>query len=72
MLGLGIGVAAAEAALLVPPDLDPYWPQPFQDDPLQLLRIAERLARTVPIDEETTGFSRLVVSVTDLLREAGP
>lgn len=71
MLALGMQVAAAEAALLVPPELDPYWPQPTQHDPLELLRTAEQLARTVPIDDETAGFSRIVVSIADLLREAG-
>lgn len=71
VLGLGLHVAAAEVALLVPPDLDPYWPQPTQNDPLELLRIAERLARTVPVVDETAGFSKVVVNVTDLLREAG-
>ncbi|NNG40713.1 hypothetical protein HJ588_15720 [Flexivirga sp. ID2601S] len=71
VLGLGMHVAAAEAALLVPADLDPYWPQPTQADPLELLRIAERLARAVPVNDETAGFSQVVVSLTDLLREAG-
>lgn len=71
VLALGMQVAAAETALLVPPELDPYWPQPTQHDPLELLRTAEQLARTVPIDDETAGFSRIVVSIADLLREAG-
>lgn len=71
VLGLGLYVVAAEAALLAPPDLDPYWPQPTHADPLELLRIAERLARAVPVNDETAGFSKVVVSLTDLLREAG-
>ena len=69
-LCLGLQLAAAETALLVPSQLDPYWPAPTQDDPLELLRIAERLARNVPIEDETAGFSKIVVSITDLLREA--
>ena len=71
VLALGLHVAAAEVALLVPPDLDPYWPQPTQNEPQELLRIAEQLARTVPVDDQTAGYSKIVVSVTDLLREAG-
>lgn len=72
VFGLGIHVAAAEAALLVPPNLDPYWPPPAQDDPLELLRAADRLAATVPIDQEVAGgFSRVEVMIADLLRETG-
>lgn len=51
VLSLGIQIAAAEVALLVRPELDPYWPPPQQDDPLQLLRVAEQLARIVPIQD---------------------
>lgn len=69
VLGLGIQLAAGETALLVPRELDPYWPQPTQDDPGQLLRIAEQLARSVPIDDGTAGFSAVVVNIADLLRE---
>lgn len=71
VLGLGVHLAAAKAALLVPPELDPYWPQPMQDNPLELLRIAEELARSVPIDEATAGFSVIVGDIADLLDEAG-
>ena len=72
VVSLGLQVVAAETALLVPEELDPYWPPPAQDDPLELLRTAEQLARAVPIEDETAGFSKVVVSITDLLREVGP
>ncbi len=71
VLGLGIHLAAAKTALLVPPELDPYWPQPIQNDPLALLRAAAQLARSVPIDEVTEGFSVTVGDIADLLYEAG-
>lgn len=68
---LGIHLAAAKTALLVPPEMDPYWPQPTQDNPLELLRIAEELAHAVPIDKTTEGFSVIVGDIADLLHEAG-
>ncbi|MDQ2852231.1 MAG: hypothetical protein M3Y49_16175 [Actinomycetota bacterium] len=68
---LGIHLTAAKTALLVPPELDPYWPQPTQDNPLELLRAAEQLARSVPIDKTTEGFSIIVGDIADLLHEAG-
>lgn len=61
-------MAAAEAALL-PPKRDPYWPRRTQRDPLELLRSAERLARAVPIDDETAGFSTVAVNIADLVRQ---
>lgn len=70
LLGLGIHVVAAEAAALVGPEADPYWPAPTQQDPMELLRAAERLARTVPVDASTAGLSAVVVGIGDLVREA--
>lgn len=71
LLSLGLHVAAAEAAQLVPPRLDPYWPPPAQDDTIELLRAADQLAATVPIDQgAAVGFCRLEVMIVDLLREA--
>ncbi|KNX35841.1 hypothetical protein [Luteipulveratus halotolerans] len=67
---LGIHLLAAETALLVPREIDPYWPRPTQEDPTELLRIAEQLARSVPVNDTTVGFSSVVVGIADLLREA--
>lgn len=70
VLSFGIHLAAAETDLLVPPQLDPYWPPPIQDDPVQLLRAAEQLARTVSVDATTPGFSVVVDKIADLLHQA--
>ncbi len=66
---LAMLAAAAETAVLVPSGLDPYWPQPTEHDPVELLRAAETRARTVPIDESTAGFSAVVVTLEERLRE---
>lgn len=66
VLSLAVHIAAAEVALLVPPELDPYWPRPVQADPLELLRAAKRLSRTVPAGAERTDLERVLATLTHL------
>ena len=42
---------------------------PGRDDPIELVRSAEALTRTVPIEALPAGSSRVVVGLCDLLRE---
>lgn len=68
-LGLGARLAADQAMDLLPADLELGASSPNQDDPLELVRAAEALTRTVPVDTLPAGSSRLVVALCDLLRE---
>ena len=42
-----------------------------QDDPVELVRAAEALTRTAPLEAQPEGSSYLVVALCDLLREHG-
>jgi len=73
-LGLGARLAASHARSLLPADvvLDDVQhtgSSPGRDDPIELVRSAEALTRTVPIEALPAGSSRVVVGLCDLLRE---
>jgi hypothetical protein len=68
-LGLGTRLAGQLARDLLPADAQVGTSRPNQDDPLQLLRTAEALTRTVPVEALPRGSSPLVVALCDLLRE---
>jgi hypothetical protein len=68
-LGVGARLAADQARALLPPDVEPGRSSPNRDDPLVLVRAAEALTRTVPIEVLPAGGSHLVVALCDLLRE---
>jgi hypothetical protein len=68
-LGLGARLAADQARDLLPADVQVGTSSPNQDDPLELVRAAEALTRTVPIEALRRGSSHLVVALCDLLRE---
>ncbi|GAA2153519.1 hypothetical protein FHX52_1719 [Humibacillus xanthopallidus] len=68
-LGLGAQLAGHLARDLLPADVELGSPRPHQDDPLELVRAAEALTRTVPIETLPAGSSHLVVALCDLLRE---
>lgn len=71
LLSLAVHIAAAEVSLLVPLELDPYWPRPVQADPLELLRAAKRLSQTVPAGADRTDLERVFTTLTDLPNEVG-
>lgn len=68
-LGMGARLAADQARGLLPADGELGRSSPSQDDPLALVRAAEALTRTVPIEALPRGSSQLVVALCDLLRE---
>lgn len=75
-LGLGAALAAIQARGLVPADVEHAnaalrGPRTDRGDPLELVREAEALARTVPIEVLLAHGSRLTVALGDLLREHG-
>lgn len=79
MLGLGAHLAACQGLELLPIDveldLDPddlLEPEASGTDPAELLRTAERLTRSVPIEAFPAGTSMLVVALCDLVRESTP
>lgn len=68
-LGLATRLAGHLARDLLPADFELGTSRPHQDDPLELVRAAEALTRTVPIEALPRGSPRLVVELCDLLRE---
>lgn len=68
-LGLGARLAASQARGLLPADFEFGRSSPNQDDPLELVRAAEALTRTVPIEALPRGSSHVVLALCDLLRE---
>ena len=82
LLGLGVHLPACQGLDLLPdlptghPPRDEGTLQQKPDDvhgePLQLLRAAEELARSVPIEAFPAGASDLVISICDLIRQATP
>src|SRR6478752_8601305 len=75
-LGLAARLAAAQARGLLPVNNEPDDVQAAgssqrRDDPIELVRAAEALTRTVPIEALPVGSSRVVVALCDLLREQG-
>jgi hypothetical protein len=75
-LGLGLRLAAIDARGLLPADLDLDHDQLVgasrdAEDPIALVRAADALTRTVPIEQLPAGSSRVVVAICDLLAEHG-
>ena len=81
-LGLGAHLAACQGLDLLPdrPPGHPPWdevtlqqePDDVEGEPLRLLRAAEELARSVPIEALPAGASDLGGSICDLVRQATP
>lgn len=72
LLGLGIHTASCQAVALLPAGVDLDGHPPACGDVAQLLRAAEELTRAIPIDEQATGISALVVAICDLVWEVTP
>ncbi|TQM57863.1 hypothetical protein [Humibacillus xanthopallidus] len=75
-LGLVARLAASQARALLPVDIELLDVQIAEssldrDDPIELVRAAEALTRTVPIEALPRGSSRVVVALCDILREHG-
>lgn len=75
-LGLGARLAAGQARGLLPVNIEPDGVRAAgssqrRGDPIELVRAAEALTRTVPIEALPAGSSRVVVALCDLLREHG-
>jgi len=75
-LGLAARLAAAQARGLLrvniePDDVQAGGSSQRRDDPIELVRAAEALTRTVPIEALPAGSSRFVVALCDLLGEHG-
>ena len=72
-LGLGAQLAVSQALELLPADVDADVddPVPGQTTPIDLVRAAEAVTRTVPIDQFPPGTSQLIVAICDLIREHG-
>lgn len=73
LFALGVEIAACQGSNLLPDDVDlEQGTEPIESSPEQLLRAAERLLATIPIEACPAGTSQLVVSVCDLIRETAP
>ena len=72
LLGLGIHAASCQAVAMLPADAELEGQPPTQDGIAQLLRSAEELTRSIPVQDQTAGISPLVVAICDLVREATP
>lgn len=70
-LGLGAQLAVSQALSLLPPGADVDDPVPGHATPIDLVRAAEAVTRTVPIDQFPPGTSQLIVAICDLIREHG-
>ncbi len=68
LFALGVQSATAEAVALLPPGVDIAGPVSLETDPV-LLRAVEALTRTVKIHDQPLGFSALVITLCDLVRE---
>ena len=68
--GLGLDLAASQAFDLTPvgTSSEPVAALP-EEDPLELMRSAERALRACPIEDLPVGSSQLVVAVCDLVGE---
>lgn len=67
--GLGLDLAAAQAANLQPDGSAGDITVVHVDDPLDLIRAAEEILRQCPIEDFPAGTSQLVAAVCDLLGE---
>jgi len=78
LLGLQLHFAASQGLDLLPDYVDLEAAQGESalefpgTDPAELLRTAERLTRSVPIEAFPAGTSMLVVALCDLVRESTP
>lgn len=77
LLSLGADLAACQAVNLLPDPLlgtldRELEPATVEAGPRQLLRAAEELTRTLPIEAFPSGTSQVVVAIGDLIREATP
>ena len=70
-LGLAARLAGHHARGLLPADVELGTSSLNQDDPVELVRAAEALTRTAPLEALPEGSSYLVVALCDLLREHG-
>lgn len=75
-LGLGSALAAIQARGLLRADVEHAdaaleGPRTDRGGPLELVRAADALARTIPIEALLADGSRLTVALGDLLREHG-
>lgn len=70
-LGLGAQLAVSQALELLPPGADVDERVPGHATPIDLVRAAEAVTRTVPIDQFPPGTSQLIVAICDLIREHG-
>ena len=73
-LGLGARLAASHARRLLPAevkrdDVPLAGASQRPSDPIELVRSAEALTRTVPIEALPAGSSRVIIALCDLLRE---
>jgi len=68
-LGLGVFLAAAQVAELLPDGFEITSPDPLEDNPLTLLRQAEQLTRPLLLASPQAGLSPVVVAICDLVRE---
>ena len=68
-LSVGAQLVASRTLGLLPPDAQVNEPVPAQGDPLELLRAAEVLTRTPPIEAYPPGTSHVIVAICDLIRE---
>lgn len=70
-LALGAQLAASQALGLLGEDAQVDEPVPAQADPLRLLRAAEELTRTLPIEAYPPGTCQVIAAICDLIREHG-
>ena len=68
-LSLGAQLVASHALRLLPAGARVDEPVPVQADPLVLLRAAERLTRTLPIQAYPPGTEQVIVALRDLISE---
>ena len=60
---------ASQILELLPADVQVDEPVPLQTDPLQLLRAAEALTRTRPIEDYPAGTAQVIAAIWVLIRE---
>lgn len=68
-LSLGAQLVASQILELLPADVQVDEPVPLQTDPLQLLRAAEALTRTRPIEDYPAGTAQVITAIWVLIRE---
>ena len=68
-LSLGAQLVASQALQLLPAGARVDEPVPLQADPMVLLRAAETLTRTLPIQAYPPGTAQVIVALCDLITE---